>query len=220
MAETTVQKPATPADAAAAKEDKAGEAERVAGGGAAGKVIAGVNPELERQAAAQLEADKEAAKALQDDLAARRKAGRPSSADLAAREAALAEAERRYASELAAGRKAIEARKAKGETAEGDPRRAGQSEVTPETGAAWVRYVGNPRTDGDGPEFETMRGYTFEKDGDWVAVKGDSKAIQKFVGNDHFVVEVVSEDDAADLVDGDVRSFERSAPRRKVGKAA
>lgn len=45
-----------------------------------------------------------------------------------------------------------------------------------------ARFIGDPRNGGDGPDTITIRGFTFEKNGDFVDVGDDSK----FPGHDHF----------------------------------
>lgn len=163
--------------------------------------------ELERQARAQLEADQAAAKKVA--AAATAKGGRPRTADLEAKQRELQEAERRQAELIEEGRKAIEARKAKGEGSEAQ-----------QGAAVWARFVGNPAADGEGPEYEEMFGYTFRKDGEWILVKGDDVTLRKFRGNSHFQTEEVSEEEADDLTDGDVReaSAAERKPKRTIGK--
>lgn len=45
-----------------------------------------------------------------------------------------------------------------------------------------ARFIGDPNRDGEGPDTITVRGFTFEKDGDFVNVGGDTR----FAGNNHF----------------------------------
>lgn len=214
MAETTSQTgPGKGGEAAQSDQTKPNTSQGPDGDGT------GVQGELKRQADEQLKADQERAARAGKVAEANRKAGRPSSAELAERERALVEAEERHAQLVEEGKRAIEARKAAGVTKAGDQRKA--DAVEGPIGGAWVRFTGNPRaaTDDDiGPPFESMRGYRFELDGDAIFVKGDRSEIGKFLTNDHFQTETVSVEDAEDIPDGDVRVVERRKARKTVGK--
>lgn len=84
----------------------------------------------------------------------------------------------------------------------------------------WVRYV-NPNAglpDAD-PPFESMDGYTFEANGDFVMVKAPYDRLEKFRNNKNFEVEEV--DDASKVEDGDTKAAPKGkspAVQRKVGK--
>lgn len=151
-------------------------------------------------------ADKEAA----DKAAGRR--GRPSNADLDAREAELNAQRERDNAIYQEGLAAIAARQKSGTP-------IGSNDDTPQP-ALWVQYTGNLRDGGEGPEFETMKGYTFEKNGDAVLVFGSPEDRAKFRGNGCFrVVEEV--EDARGMTDGDLKAADKPdiATRKRAGKA-
>lgn len=86
--------------------------------------------------------------------------------------------------------------------------------------ALGVQFIGNPRAGFEGPEFETMRGYRFEKGGDAILVKGTEEDRAKFRGNDHFLTWEV--EDGREMADGEARPAPKptGSGRPKVGKVA
>lgn len=81
----------------------------------------------------------------------------------------------------------------------------------------WVQYVNPNRED---PDFESMDGYTFERNGDAIMVKLPQGRMDKFRNNRNFrVVEEV--DDASGIPDGDTKAApaeHRTRAKPRVGK--